>query len=129
MRPFRDYRQMIQANQRCCPADRCAAWRSYPAQLRHDFAETVRRSWTSAEIDTLRTTAGLAPETCDRCGPATNAAYRVNRLGTLYLCGHCASWHWRALSAQGWTFWPLGVQALAPQANAAAGRHPGADTT
>jgi hypothetical protein len=26
---------------------------------------------------------------------------------------------WRALSAQGWTFWPLGVHALAPQTSAA----------
>ena len=25
---------------------------------------------------------------------------------------------WPALSAQGWTFWPLGVRALAPQAGA-----------
>ena len=55
-------------------------------------------------------------ETCDRCGPAIRAAYRVDRVGELYLCGSCASRHWRALSAQGWTFWPLGVHALAPQA-------------
>ena len=55
-------------------------------------------------------------ETCDRCGPAIRAAYRVDRAGELYLCGSCASQHWRALSAQGWTFWPLGVHALAPQA-------------
>jgi hypothetical protein len=26
---------------------------------------------------------------------------------------------WRALSAQGWTFWPFGVHALAPQTSAA----------
>jgi ribosomal protein S27AE len=58
-------------------------------------------------------------ETCDRCGPATGAAYRVDRVGELYLCGHCASRHWRALSAQGWTFWSLGVHAIAPQATAA----------
>ena len=45
---------------------------------------------------------------------------RVNRVGELYLCGQCASRQWRALSAQGWTFWPLGVHALAPQASAAA---------
>jgi hypothetical protein len=63
-------------------------------------------------------------ETCDRCGPAARAAYRVdrvNRAGELYLCGHCASRQWRALSAQGWTFWPLGVHALAPQASAVSG--------
>ena len=58
-------------------------------------------------------------ETCDRCGPAIDAAYRVDRTGELYLCGQCASGQWRALSAQGWTFWPLGVHALAPQASAA----------
>jgi hypothetical protein len=61
-------------------------------------------------------------ETCDRCGPAVGAGYRVdrvNRVGELYLCGQCASRHWRALSAQGWTFWSLGVHALAPQASAA----------
>jgi hypothetical protein len=46
-------------------------------------------------------------QTCDRCGRAIGAAYRVGRVGELYLCGHCASRHWRALSAQGWTFWPL----------------------
>ena len=63
-------------------------------------------------------------ETCDRCGPATGAAYRVDRVGELYLCGQCASRHWRALSAQGWAFWPLSVHALAPQASAAAGYGP-----
>ena len=62
-------------------------------------------------------------ETCDRCGPAVRAGYRVDRVdraGELYLCGQCTTRHWRALSAQGWTFWPLGVHALAPQASAAA---------
>ena len=61
-------------------------------------------------------------QTCDRCGPAVGAGYRVdqvNRVGELYLCGQCASRQWRALSAHGWTFWPLGVLALAPQARAA----------
>ena len=58
-------------------------------------------------------------ETCDRCGPAVRAAYKVERVGELYLCRHCASQQWRALSAQGWTFWSLGMHALAPQASAA----------
>ena len=58
-------------------------------------------------------------ETCDRCGPAVGAGYRVNRVGELCLCGRCATRHSPALSAQGWTFWPLGVHALAPQARAA----------
>ena len=58
-------------------------------------------------------------QTCDRCGPAVGAAYRVDRIGELYLCGRCASRHWRAFSAQGWTVWSLGYHALAPQARAA----------
>jgi hypothetical protein len=61
---------------------------------------------------------GEMSETCDRCGPAVGAAYRVSRIGELYLCARCASRQWRALSAQGWTFWPVGVHALAPQASA-----------
>ena len=66
-------------------------------------------------------------QTCDRCGPAVRAGYRVdreNRAGELYLCGRCASRHWRALSAQGWTFWPLGVHAIAPQASTGPGYGP-----
>ncbi len=30
-------------------------------------------------------------ETCDRCGPAVCAAYRVDRSGELYLCRHCTN--------------------------------------
>ena len=63
-------------------------------------------------------------ETCDRCGPAVRAGDRVDRAGELYLCGLCATRHWRALSARGWTFWPLGVHALAPQASAGPGYGP-----
>jgi len=69
-------------------------------------------------------------QTCDRCGPAVRAGYRVdpvNRAGELYLCGPCASRHWRALSAQGWTFWPLGVHAIAPQASTGPGYGPGGE--
>ncbi len=56
-------------------------------------------------------------EACDRCGPAVRAAYRVERHGELYLCRHCASQQWAALCAQGWTIWPVGALAVAPQAN------------
>jgi ribosomal protein S27AE len=56
-------------------------------------------------------------EACDRCGPAVRAAYRVELHGELYLCGHCASRQWVALSAQSWTIWPVGLLALAPQAS------------
>lgn len=121
MPAFRDYRQAIQARRPCCPAGQCAWWRSHPAQLRHQFIAMVRWSWSPAEITTLRTAARRGPATCDRCGPATRAAYRVVRASQLYLCGSCASRHWGALSTQGWTFWPLGVHAFAPQASAAPG--------
>jgi hypothetical protein len=42
-------------------------------------------------------------ETCDRCGPAVSAAYRVRRGGELFLCGHCTNSLWPALFAQGWS--------------------------
>ncbi len=46
-------------------------------------------------------------QTCDRCGPAVRAVYRVDRKGELYLCRHCTIRLWVALSAQGWAIWPL----------------------
>lgn len=55
-------------------------------------------------------------QTCDRCGPAVRAAYRVHRDGELYLCRNCANRLWPALSAQGWTIWLIGEDALTPQA-------------
>jgi ribosomal protein S27AE len=60
-------------------------------------------------------------ETCDRCGPAVAAVYRVERHGELYLCGHCANRLWAALFAQGWNIGPAGEHALAPQANECSG--------
>ncbi len=65
-------------------------------------------------------------ETCDRCGPAVRAAYRVQKLGELYLCRHCAPRLWPTLSAQGWIIWPVSASALAPQADANAWRDPDA---
>ena len=47
-------------------------------------------------------TGGGMNETCDRCGPAVRAAYRVARSGELYLCRHCTNLLWPALSTQGW---------------------------
>jgi hypothetical protein len=41
-------------------------------------------------------------QTCDRCGPAVRAAYRVHRGGELYLCRHCTNLLRPALCAQGW---------------------------
>jgi len=55
-------------------------------------------------------------ETCDRCGPAVRAVYRVDRDGELYLCGHCTNQLWPALSAQGWSVRLIGEHTLAPQA-------------
>jgi len=43
-------------------------------------------------------------ETCDRCGPAVRAVYRVTGNGELYLCGHCAGQLLSALSVQGWFY-------------------------
>jgi ribosomal protein S27AE len=54
-------------------------------------------------------------ETCDRCGPAVRAAYHVQRRGELYLCRHCASHQWSALSAQGWIITPATLLVVAPQ--------------
>jgi hypothetical protein len=54
-------------------------------------------------------------QTCDRCGPAVRAAYRVARRGELYLCRHCAGHLWSALSAQGWIITPAMAVAVAPQ--------------
>ena len=55
-------------------------------------------------------------ETCDRCGPAVRAVYRVSRAGELYLRGHCANRLWPALSAQGWSVRLAAQHELAPQA-------------
>ena len=54
-------------------------------------------------------------QTCDRCGPAVRAAYRVARAGELYLCRHCINQLWVALSAQGWAIWPIDQHVLVPQ--------------
>ncbi len=56
-------------------------------------------------------------ETCDRCGPAVRAVYRVDREGALYLCLHCASQLWAALFEQGWIISLIDERALAPQAS------------
>ena len=55
-------------------------------------------------------------ETCDRCGPAVYAAYRVARNGELYLCGHCMNRLWSALSAQGWSIWLIRERLIAASA-------------
>ncbi|WP_443612917.1 DUF7455 domain-containing protein [Actinospica acidithermotolerans] len=55
-------------------------------------------------------------ETCDRCGPAVRAAYRVQEQGELTLCRHCALDVWPTLSAQGWSILSIDATTLAPQA-------------
>lgn len=56
-------------------------------------------------------------QTCDRCGPAVRAVYRVDREGELYFCRHCTDVLGAALSAQGWAIWPIGQHALVSPAN------------
>jgi len=53
-------------------------------------------------------------ETCDRCGPAVRAAYRVSRGGQLHLCEHCTNQHRPALFAQGWAIWSIAIPAIWP---------------
>jgi hypothetical protein len=55
-------------------------------------------------------------QTCDRCGPAVHAAFRLTRQGELYLCWHCTTRLWAALSAQGWAICPIDQHAPVPQA-------------
>jgi hypothetical protein len=73
-------------------------------------------------------------ETCDWCGPAVYAAYRVarsgaayrvdrsgvahrvDRSGELYLCRHCTNLQRPALSAQGWNIWLIREQLAAVSA-------------
>jgi hypothetical protein len=55
-------------------------------------------------------------ETCDRCGPAVRAAYRVDRSGELYLCRHCTHLLRPALSAQGWNIRLIREQLVAVSA-------------
>lgn len=52
-------------------------------------------------------------ETCDRCGPAVRAFYRVYRTGELYLCTHCVNRLWPSLWEQGWTVRLMREEALA----------------
>ena len=54
-------------------------------------------------------------EACDRCGPAVRSVYRAVGGGELYLCRHCADRLWPALSAQGWTMWPVAERDRVPQ--------------
>jgi ribosomal protein S27AE len=128
--PSRGHDERRRANRfqtgRWCPMAALAAARE--STRRESRCEVVTKAIGCGGLDTwARHRTGRGPEmneTCDRCGPAIGAAYRVDRVGELYLCGQCASRQWRALSAQGWTFWPLGVHALAPQASAAPGYGP-----
>ena len=57
----------------------------------------------------------LRNETCDRCGPAVQAAYRAARSGELYLCGHCTNQLRHPLSAQGWSIRPVDEPGDEPQ--------------
>jgi hypothetical protein len=61
-------------------------------------------------------------ETCDRCGPAVLAIYRAEGRGELYLCRHCASQLWGALSEKGWIISCVAERGLAPQTTNYSGR-------
>lgn len=53
-------------------------------------------------------------ETCDRC-PA-RAAYSVTRAThRLFFCTSCSVVLFAAFATKGWTFWPVGAHAIAPQ--------------
>jgi hypothetical protein len=60
MDPFRIYRQVSPATARRSPSARCAVCCRRPAQLRQAFDEMAHRSWSPAEIDTLRKAAHSA---------------------------------------------------------------------
>lgn len=64
----------------------------------------------------LAVTGGGMNQTCDRCGPAVRAAYRVNRSGELYLCRHRLNSFWPALIAQGWNVRLIRQQLVTAQA-------------
>ena len=72
-------------------------------------------SWASCWRPGRCTPAGQPAATFPASGPGRGTGYRVGRNGELYLCGHCSSRLWQALSAQGWTLWPIGNDALALQ--------------
>ena len=55
-------------------------------------------------------------QTCDRCGPAVRAAYRVDRGGELFLCRRCLNIFWPALSARGWNIWLIRPQLVTTHA-------------
>jgi hypothetical protein len=78
-----------------------------------------RPDWAHSSTATVQPGGGRHEmnETCDRCGPAVRAVYRVDRDGQLYLCLHCASQLWAALYAQGWIISLVDERALAPQAS------------
>jgi hypothetical protein len=78
-----------------------------------------RPDWAHSSTATVQPGSGRREmnETCDRCGPAVRAVYRVDRDGQLYLCLHCASQLWAALYAQGWIISLVDERALAPQAS------------
>jgi len=70
-------------------------------------SRSSRRNWADGSdlgSRSARTHGSLQMnETCDRCGPAVRAAYRVHKRGELYLCRHRAARLWRTLSAHVWT--------------------------
>jgi hypothetical protein len=60
MDPFPDYRHVVSAAARHCPLGQCAVCSSGSALVRMEFADVVRRSWSSAELDILTKAARAA---------------------------------------------------------------------
>jgi hypothetical protein len=60
MDPFRNYRQAVAAIVRHCPFGQCAVCCSQPTLVRREFDDLVRRSWSSAEIESFTNAARSA---------------------------------------------------------------------
>ena len=85
-----------------------------PGMAPNKWCETstrTRRAMTQSWPNQTRPQQPEPDQTCDRCGPAVHAVYRVQRQGELYLCKHCANRLWPDLSRQGWNIWPVGEPA------------------
>jgi len=78
---------------------------------RCEMSACTRPAMTQSWSNQTRPEPPEPDQTCDRCGPAVRAVYRVHRQGELYLCKHCANRLWPDLSRQGWNIWPVGEPA------------------
>lgn len=103
------------------PSSRCAGRASSPlvrppGRRQHDSTAAAAQANSPNTITCTSDGRLEMNETCDRCGPAVRAVYRVDRDGELYLCGHCTNQLRPVLSAQGWSVRLIGEHTLAPHA-------------